>query len=164
MPGGFGPPALLVVVNYGMALPPDIRHELAVAAVGEHLQHSVRTGMPEVGWDGDPFLTLAYNKLMDRYELWVEDPGRDPVCVMRSKPFTEEGAPSIQELCRKLAENDLRKISEAQILKRIDDHNLEVQAKAAAAGQQKQTEALEKVYWHVGKEIGEYRPVIGGFG
>lgn len=146
-----------------MTTHPDIRHELAVAQVGEHLQYPITHGMPEVGWDGDPWLTLAYNKLQDRYELWIEDPGRDPQCVMRSKPFSEAGAPSVQELCRKLAENDLRKMSEAQVLKRIDDHNLQVQARAAEKGLQEQAQALEKVYWSVGREIGEYRPVIGGF-
>ncbi len=139
---------------------PDIRHELAVAAVGEHLQDYVRTGLPEVGWEGDPFLTLAYNKLQDRYEIWVEMPGRDPQCVMRSKPFSE-GVPSIQELCQKLADNDLRKISEDQVLKRIDDHNLKVEADAAERGFQEQAAALQEVYWHVGREVGEYRPVFG---
>lgn len=141
---------------------PDIRHELAVAAVGEHLQSYIRMGMPEVGWDGDPWLTLAYNKLQDRYEIWVEDPGRDPVCVMRSKPF-DEGVPSIQELCAHLASHDLRKIAASTIEKRIDDHNLKVQAAAAERGLQQQAEALEKVYWHVGREVGEYRPVVAGF-
>ena len=141
---------------------PDIRHELKVAMVGEHLQQPIREGMPEVGWDGDPWLTLAYNKLADRYEIWVEDPGRDPVCVMRSKPFSE-GVPSIQELCLKLRDHDLRKMSESVILKRIDDHNAKVEAAAREKGLQDQAAAMEKVYWHVGREVGEYRPVFGGF-
>lgn len=119
--------------------------------------------MPEVGWEGDPFLTLAYNKLMDRYEIWVEMPGRDPQCVMRSKSFKDTEIPSVQELCRHLAAHDLRKISEDMILKRIDDHNLGVQADAAAKGHDTQVEALSKVYWEVGHATGEYKPVIGGF-
>lgn len=117
--------------------------------------------MPEVGWDGDPWLTLAYNKLQDRYEIWVEDPGRDPVCVMRSKPFGNGDVPSIQELCAKLAQGDLRKVAIETVLKRIDDQNLAVQAAAAAKGLGEQTEALSKVYWEVGRALGEYKPVIG---
>ena len=142
---------------------PDIRHELAVAAVGEHLQEPISYGMPEVGWDGDPFLTLAYNKLQDRYEIWITDPGRDPICVMRSKPFTENGVPSVQELCAHLAANDLRKISAERITDRIDSHNEAIEKAAREKGLQEQAAAMEKVYWHVGKEVGEYRPVIGGF-
>lgn len=138
----------------------DIRHELMVAAVGEHLQAPIRNGMPEVGWDGDPWLTLAYNKLQDRFEIWVEMPGRDPVCVMRSKPFHENGVPSVQELCVHLANHDLRKLSEHQIMKRVDDHNAKVEAAAREKGLQEQAAALEKVYWHVGKATGEYKPVI----
>lgn len=140
---------------------PDIRHELAVAAVGEHLQDYIRHGLPEVGWDGDPWLTLAYNRLQDRYEIWVQDPGRDPVCVMRSRPFSEGGVPSIHELCAKLASHDLRKISESEILRRLDKHNAAIEQAARDKGFQEQAAALEKVYWHVGREIGEYRPVIG---
>ena len=143
---------------------PDIRRELAIAALGEHHQKYIREGMPEVGWDGDPWLTLAYNKLEDRMEIWQEDPGRDPVCVMRSKPLDENGVPSIQELCVHLASHDLRKIASGMIEKRIDDHNAAVEKAAQERGFQEQAAALEKVYWHVGKEIGEYRPVIGGFG
>lgn len=146
-----------------MTAHPDIRHELAVAAVGEHLQSYIRGGLPEVGWDGDPWLTLAYNKLQDRYEIWVEDPGQDPVCVMRSKTFTDNGVPSIQELCIHLANHDLRKLSTAMIEKRIDEHNLKVQAEAQERGLQEQAEALSKAYWYVGREIGEYRPVVAGF-
>lgn len=138
---------------------PDIRHELEVAAVGEHHQTYIRQGLPEVGWDGDPWLTLAYNKLQDRYEVWIEDPGKDPICVMRSRPFSE-GVPSIHELCIKLRDHDLRKLSEKQILKRIDDHNAAVQKAVQDKGFQEQAAALEKVYWAVGKDTGNYRPVI----
>lgn len=146
-----------------MTTHPDIRHELAVAAVGEHHQTYIRQGLPEVGWDGDPWLTLAYNRLQDRYEIWIEDPGRDPVCILRSKPFSENGVPSIHELCIHLRDHDLRKIAAHQIEARIDKHNLAVEAAAAEAGFQQQAAALEKVYWHVGREVDQYRPVFGGF-
>lgn len=142
---------------------PDIRHELAVAAVGEHLQEPVRNGMPAIGWSGDPWLTLAYNKLADRYEIWIEDPGRDPVCVLRSKPFTENGVPSVQELCTHLRDHDLRKITAHQVEKRVDAHNAAVEKAVRDRGHDQQAAALERVYWHAGRELGEYRPVIGGF-
>lgn len=143
---------------------PDIRHELAIAALGEHHQKYIREGMPEVGWDGDPWLTLAYNKLQDRMEIWVEEPGRDPVCVMRSKSLDENGVPSIQELCVHLANHDLRKIAVEQVIKRIDDHNEAVEQAVRDAHFDRQAAALEKVYWSVGKATGDYRPVIGMHG
>lgn len=139
---------------------PDIRHELAIAALGEHHQKYIREGMPEVGWDGDPWLTLAYNKLEDRMEIWLQEPGKEPVCIMRSKTLTENGAPSIQELCVHLASHDLRKIAMSQVLKRIDDHNAAVQKAAQEKGFQEQAAAMEKVFWSVGRASGEYRPVI----
>ena len=144
---------------------PDIRAELAHAALGEHYQDKIRYGDPSIGWDGDPWLTLAYNKLENRYEIWVEDPGRDPVCVMQTKPFHElDGAPSITELCIKLRDHDLRKISVDVILKRIDEHNAAREAEVAAHHEQTQMAAMEKVYWDVGKQTDNYKPVIGGFG
>jgi len=116
--------------------------------------------MPEVGWSGDPWLTLAYNKLEDRMEVWSEMPGRTPYCALRSAPLSE-GVPSKTELCRHLAEHDLHVFSAAQIEKRVDDHNLANEQRIAEKGFQKQAEALEKVYWSVGKDTGEYKPTFG---
>lgn len=139
---------------------PDIRREIAIAALGEHHQKAIREGMPEVGWSGDPWLTLAYNKLEDRLEIWSTIPGRDPYCALRSRPLSE-GVPSSQELCRHLAEHDLHNFSIEQIQKRIDRHNMENEARIAAKGFQKQAEALEKVYWAVGKDTDNYKPTFG---
>jgi len=139
---------------------PDIRRELAVAAVGEHLQEKIRYGYPEIGWDGDPWLTLAYNKLEDRYEIWYTQPGYEPVAVMRSKPFGKGRPPSVEELCEHLRNHDLRKIAADKILSRVDDHNAAVQKALQDRYHDQQAAALEKVYWHVGREIGEYRPVV----
>tara|TARA_R110000824_G_scaffold37452_1_gene114920 strand:- start:24 stop:467 length:444 start_codon:yes stop_codon:yes gene_type:complete len=139
---------------------PDIRHELEIAAVGEHLQRYIREGLPTAGWDGDPWLTLAYNKLEDRYEVWVEDPGRSPKCVLRSKPFSR-GEPSIQELCIHLRDNDLRKKSVDDVLAAVDAHNAATERKARESGFQAQAAALEKVYWSVGKATGDYKPTFG---
>jgi len=147
-----------------MSLPPDIRHELEVAAVGDHHQAYIRKGLPEVGWDGDPYLTLAYNKLEDRFEIWVEDPGRDPRCVMRSGSFTMYGTPSIHELCIHLRDHDLRKRSVNEVLLDLDRHNRATEKRAQDKGLQEQAAALEKVYWAVGREVGEYKPTFGGFG
>ena len=143
-----------------MSSHPDIRRELAVAALGEHHQQKIREGMPEIGWDGDPWLTLCYNKLEDRLEVWQEDPGREPVCVMRSKPLVQ-GAPSIIELCMHLRDHDLRKIATSTIEARIDQENEENQARVAAEHFDQQVEAMQKVYWAVGRDTDNYKPVIG---
>lgn len=143
-----------------MSKHPDIRHELSVAAVGGHHQKYIREGLPEVGWSGDPWLTLAYNRLEDRWEIWLEDPGRDPQKIMQSKPFFE-GIPSVHELCAKLAEGDLRKRTTKDVLADIDKHNAKLEADIAQAHRDRQNAALEKVYWHVGKAMGEYKPFWG---
>lgn len=116
--------------------------------------------MPEIGWDGDPWLTLAYNRLEDRLEIWQEDPGREPVCVMRSKPL-DQGVPSTVELCMHLRDHDLRKISEDMIQARVDRENEENQARIAAEHLDRQVAAMEKVYWAVGRDTDNYKPVIG---
>lgn len=143
-----------------MSQHPDIRREIAIAALGEHHQERIREGMPEVGWKGDPFLTLAYNKLQDRMEVWSEMPGRDPYCALRSAPLSE-GVPNIRELCQHLADHDLHTYSAAQLEKRVDDFNLANEKYIQEKGLQKQAEALEKVYWSVGKDTGEYKPTFG---
>ena len=140
--------------------PESLRSHLEVTAVGEHLQHYIRYGVPEIGWDGDPWLTLAYNKLEDRYEIWQEDPGREPVCVMRSKPFHTNGVPDIHELCIKLRDHDLRKLATHQIEKRVDDANYKRQMEVQEYEKERQYEALHRVAWEIGRAEGDYRPVI----
>lgn len=123
------------------------------------MQHKIRYGYPEVGWDGDPWATLCYNKLLDCFELWYEKD--TPVILMRSQPGKK--LPSLEELCIHLRDHDLHKWSAHAILNRVDKHNEAVQKAIQDKYHSQQAAALEKVYWHVGREIGEYRPVIGGF-
>jgi hypothetical protein len=137
---------------------------LVINALGDHLQEKIRYGDPTIGWSGDPWLTLSHNKLEDRYQIWVEDPGRPAVLVMQTSPLYEmDHPPSIEELCIKLRDHDLRKISMEKIMQRVDDHNAAVEKAAQEKGFQAQAAAMEKAAWYVGREVGEYRPVIGGF-
>ena len=143
---------------------PDIRHELDHAAVGEAWQSRIRFGDDSIGWEGDQALTLVFNSLEDRFEVWFEPIGHEPKCVLRSQPMWQTGRlPSIQELCIHLRDNDLKYRSIDDVTAAVDQHNAAVEKAARDKGFQKQAEALEKVYWHAGRDMGEYRPVIGGF-
>ena len=159
-PGGFGLRASLFLCYNGSM---TVERQIIISALGEHMQEKIRYGDPALGWDGDPWLTLAHNKLEDRLQIWVEDPGRPAVLVMQTPPLYEmDHPPSVEELCIKLRDHDLRKISVEKIMERVDAANEANRKRIADEHQDTQAAALEKVYWHVGKEIGEYRPVMGG--
>jgi hypothetical protein len=134
----------------------DIRHQLDIAAVGEHYQTYIRDGMPEVGWQGDPWMVLVYNKLQDRFEVWQQKPGRDPVAVLRAKPMVE-GVPSIEQLCLLLAKGDHNGRNVEQFLADLDAHNEQLLAARQAEAQEQSTEALRRVAFYLARENGEPR-------
>ncbi len=137
-----------------MALDDDILDQIRTSSVGGAMQMMLTEGVPEIGYDGDPFITLCYNKLEQRFEIWsTKFP--EPQCVHRSQPWTNKKAlPDIFQLCAHLRDHDLHKVAMSDILKRIDDQNAAVRKEANEVAFQSQCQALEKAYWHVEKEIG----------
>jgi len=126
------------------------------SAVGGAMQEMLTHGIPEIGWSGDPWITLCWNKLECRWEIWStkDDP---PICVHRSVPVVDTSTlPNIYQLCAHLRDHDLHKIGEKEILRRIDKHNTEVEIKRGTPAREKAVEALQKVYWHVAKEVGHH--------
>ena len=127
-----------------------IRH----SAVGGDMQHMLTYGIPEIGWNGDPWITLCWNKLESRWEIWST---RDePYCVHRSRPMHQRELPNIFELCAHLRDHDLHKVKVEDVLDRVDKHNDKLIKEQQTKVKEAQVEALEKVYWHVAKEVGHH--------
>ncbi len=118
------------------------------------MQKMLSGGVPEIGWDGDPDITLCYHKLEQRFEIWsTKFP--EPQCVHRSRRWSnKEALPDIFALCAHLRDHDLHKVAMSDILKRIDDKNAAIKQKADELAFGQQVQALEKVYWLVGREVG----------
>jgi hypothetical protein len=87
-----------------------IKDIIRTSAVGGAMQEMLTYGVPEIGWSGDPWITLCWNKLENRWEIWSEKE-ETPVCVHRSVPMTDENKlPNIYELCAHLRDHDLHKV------------------------------------------------------
>jgi len=139
-----------------------IRDQIAASAVGEHLQKRLREGDPTLGWAGDPWLTLCWNKLESCWEVWDERPER-PVRVKRSITLLTPaiGQEQIVQLLIHLRDHDFRNFSIEEQIERIDKHNESVEAAQHYASSQKTLESLEKVYWGAAKDLGEKNPFAG---
>ena len=58
-----------------------VKDIIRTTAVGGAMQEMLTYGIPEIGWDGDPWVTLCWNKLESRWEIWSER-GEEPVCCL----------------------------------------------------------------------------------
>lgn len=131
-----------------------VRDIIRTTAAGEAMQTMLREGVPEIGWDGDPWLTLCWNKLELRFEVWDEKDER-PRLVYRSRQLPDSGELlDIYQLCAHLRDHDLRKNDIDAVLKRMDAKNDALLAKDRARHFDQQCAAIEKVYWHVGRDQG----------
>tara|TARA_X000000368_G_scaffold417698_1_gene414838 strand:+ start:6157 stop:6576 length:420 start_codon:yes stop_codon:yes gene_type:complete len=133
-----------------------VKDIIRTTAVGGAMQEMLTYGVPEIGWSGDPWITLCWNKLESRWEIWSER-GEEPVCVHRSVPMVDDNKlPNIYQLCAHLRDHDLHKVGEKEILRRVDSHNATVEKERGKAAKERAIESLQKVYWHVAKEVGHH--------
>ena len=131
-----------------------VKDMIRTSAVGEFMQQCLTEGVPEIGWDGDPWLTLCWNKLELRYEVWDERPER-PRLVYRTRQFaSSEELPDIYQLCAHLRDHDLRKRTVDDIIRDMDRKNDAIGAADRDKYFQQQCAALEKVYWAAGRDQG----------
>jgi hypothetical protein len=130
-----------------------VREFVRQSAVGESMQRMLREGVPEIGWEGDPFLTLCWNKTALRWEVWDERQEK-PYCVYRSRHFaSHDEIPDIFQLCAHLRDHDLRK---NDVVARVDKHNAAVEKALNERRHGEQVEALMKVAFYIGKEVGHH--------
>lgn len=124
---------------------------------------------PTLGWLGDPDLVLTFNRLLDCYEVWREEPFFDTRAgkwvddyVIVARRNTKGSRFDIAELIKGLVARDshLRNNSAEEAMKRhLDEVVAEEQARTDAM-----TEALmephAKLAYTLAKESGDLAPVI----
>lgn len=121
--------------------------------MGNHFQQVVRMGHPTVGWEGDPWLSVYYNKLLDRFEIWDEQIPDKPRLEIRSRPL--EGRPLDPiELASMLVESDLRRKDMRQRVDEIERYNEAIERELRRKEAEKKAEAWDRVRFGLMKDIG----------
>jgi len=127
-----------------------VREFIRTSAVGESIQKRIREGVPEIGWAGDPFLTLCWNKIELRFEVWDERDEK-PGLVFRSRQlFDAADIPDVHQLCSLLRDRDLRRRGIDEILEEIDSQNEALLTVGQDQYKDQQMAALERVYGILG--------------
>jgi len=121
--------------------------------VGEHIQSMLRNGVPEIGWEGDLYLTLAYNKLEDKWEVWDTRPdGRAVLVMVRPAATLGDAHSAALQLCARLRDGDLRRKSITQILDEVDSHNDRVRIERDKKYRDHWGAAYERLSWALRKD------------
>lgn len=123
--------------------------------MGEHIQQRVQYGIPEIGWDGDPWVSLYYNKLEDTWEVWDDYDPDHPVLIAR-RPAATLGRveDAVVQLCIGLRDHDFRKYSAAQIAERTIQHNERLRAEQERQKEERRLAASDRLAHALRKDLG----------
>jgi hypothetical protein len=109
----------------------------------------LRFGYAPLGWEGDPRLTLAYNRVEDRIELWREEDDGEFRIVTRSRP----GMRTVDmNLVKFLVDHDRQRGFDPQ--KAVDDHNEKILKHNYEKTQGAIDEAADRLHGALRKDIG----------
>ena len=89
--------------------------------IGGDLCDVITKGSPAMGWEGDPFLMVCWNKELNRIEIWDERNGARKETLVGSAPF--DPPPNPYHMVQYLLMRDMSRKSVNQIVQEIDDHN-----------------------------------------
>lgn len=113
--------------------------------LGRHIQDALRYGIPEIGWDGDPWLTCTYYKLADTYEVWDEKDERPRLVCSKSRSSFGNADQAIVLLCMHLRDHDFRKVDTDDVLRRIDEENERIEREARSALYERISDAADRL-------------------
>ena len=91
--------------------------------IGGDLTDIITKGSPAMGWEGDPFLMVCWNKGLDRIEIWDERNGAGRETLVGSAPFNPP--PNPYQMVQYLMMRDMSRKSIDEIVKEIDAERLE---------------------------------------
>jgi hypothetical protein len=89
--------------------------------IGGDLTDIITKGSPAMGWEGDPFLMVCWNKELNRIEIWDERNGAGKETLVGSAPF--DPPPNPYQMVQYLLMRDMSRRSIHEIVQEIDDHN-----------------------------------------
>ena len=120
--------------------------------IGNDLADIITKGSPAMGWEGDPFLMVCWNKELDRIEIWDERNGAGRETLVGSAPFNPP--PNPYQMVEYLMMRDMSRKSIDEIVKEIDDHNDKIFADKAKADAERLEEAEDRIELAYTKEMG----------
>jgi hypothetical protein len=138
-----------------MSLHDEIIRREHLELAGREFQEIARLGHPTVGWEGDPWLSVYYNKILDCFEVWDEQIPDKPRIEVRSKP----GLASVKKLdptglAVMLNKGDLRRKDMRKRLAEIEEHNENLERAVAKAHAEQRADAAERVMHGLLKDVG----------
>lgn len=127
---------------------PSGAYMLAAGSAMDDLLDRLHNGQPEVGWEGDPRLALAFNRQTDRWELWRFEHDSQYRLVGVSKPGCSFPPDTIQNL----VSIDGRRGYD--VVKDVERHNELNTAIADAKFGQATSAGAEKLAWALERDLG----------
>lgn len=152
------------------AMPPKPYSRLSeVQVLGPEYQKALRTPRPEIGWQGDPDLTLAYHHLTG-WEVLREEAVQDPrtgrwesrhVVIARQRAAGDVRI-DVNELIRGLVARDTQVANQSH--RKATEAYIDAVAKEEKERADRAYEAIrpvhEKLAWQVAKEAGELSKIV----
>lgn len=146
----------------------DIQRLADREILGEQYQRALTNPDPTLGWQGDPDLVLAHNRLLDRWEIWREEAWFDVASetwqtghlIIGSGPAS--GKLSIPGILKGLVERDTR-VQDQSHARAMDQHFKDLDAETKRRDDEffeKLAPVQEKLAWHMAKESGDLSPYV----
>lgn len=121
--------------------------------VGSGFADMLKFGIPTMGWEGDPFLMVCWNKQLDRIEIWDTRQGEGEEQLVGSAPASPP--PSPQKMIEYLMMRDTHRKSLDKIIDEIDVHN----DKIIDAQEREHQDQMEEANDHV--ELAAHKEIFG---
>ena len=123
--------------------------------IGGDLSDIITKGSPAMGWEGDPFLMVCWNKELNRIEIWDERNGAGKESLVGSAPF--DPPPNPYQMVQYLMMRDMSRKSVNKIVQEIDDHNDKIIKDREKEQADKMEEAEDRVAFAYHQTVGGYR-------
>lgn len=126
--------------------------------VGSGFADMLRFGIPTMGWEGDPFLMVCWNKQLDRVEIWDTRQGEGNEQLVGSAPASPP--PSPHKMIEYLMMRDMHRKSIDKIVDEIDAHNDKIMEDVDKRHKDEMEEAEDHVHLAAHKELFGFRARI----
>ena len=123
--------------------------------IGNDLADIITKGSSSMGWEGDPFLMVCWNKELNRIEIWDERNGAGRETLVGSAPF--DPPPNPYQMVQYLMMRDMSRKSINEIVDEIDDHNDKIIEDKRKVDADRMEEAEDIVAFAHHKTVGGYR-------
>lgn len=124
------------------------RPEGELQYVHGRIQDVVQNGFPEVGWEGDPLLTVYFDRKLDEWQV-IDHAMSPPQIIMRKAAMGLRDL-DFRTLCEKLKAAQFKGQGVMSIIDRMEARNAAVEAEQKKRMRAYNEEAAERLAWAVG--------------